>query len=123
MPRVKRGPKRKNRRVKILKLAKGYYGLKSRGHRIARQQVEKGLVSAFAGRKDRKGDFRKLWITRINAAARLNGISYSQLIAGLKLSGSPLDRKVLADIAVRDAAGFTAIAESAKKALANQPRA
>lgn len=123
MPRVKRGPKRKNRRVKILKLAKGYYGLKSRGHRIARQQVEKGLVSAFAGRKDRKGDFRKLWITRINAAARLNGISYSQLIAGLKLSGSPLDRKVLADIAVRDAAGFTAIAESAKKALANRPTA
>ncbi|MFN2442198.1 MAG: 50S ribosomal protein L20 [Thermoanaerobaculia bacterium] len=118
MPRVKRGPKRKNRRSKILKAAKGYYGLKSRGHRIARQQVEKGLVSAFAGRKDRKGEFRKLWITRIGAAARLNGISYSQLMNGLKIAGSPLDRKILADIAVRDAAGFTAIAESAKTALA-----
>src|SRR5713226_907653 len=70
MPRVKRGPKRKNRRTKILKLAKGYFGMKSRGHRIAKQQVEKGLVSAFAGRKDRKGDFRTLWIARINAAAR-----------------------------------------------------
>ena len=69
MPRVKRGPKRKNRRAKILKLAKGYWGMKSRGHRIAKQQVEKGLNSAFAGRKDRKGDFRKLWIARINAAA------------------------------------------------------
>jgi large subunit ribosomal protein L20 len=123
MPRVKRGPKRKNRRAKILKLAKGYYGMKSRGHRIAKQQVEKGLNSAFAGRKDRKGDFRKLWITRISAAARLNGISYSQLMNGLKLAGSPLDRKVLADIAVRDAAGFTAIAESAKTALKNRPPA
>ena len=123
MPRVKRGPKRKNRRVKILKLAKGYYGMKSRGHRIARQQVEKGLVSAFAGRKDRKGEFRKLWITRISAAARLNGISYSQLMSGLRLAGSPLDRKVLADIAVRDAAGFTAVVESAKVALANRPAA
>jgi large subunit ribosomal protein L20 len=120
MPRVKRGPKRKNRRAKILKLAKGYYGMKSRGHRIAKQQVEKGLNSAFAGRKDRKGDFRKLWITRINAAARMNGISYSQLIAGLNLAGSTIDRKVLADIAVRDAAGFTAIVASAKAGLDKQ---
>ena len=120
MPRVKRGPKRKNRRSKILKLAKGYYGMKSRGHRIAKQQVEKGLNSAFAGRKDRKGDFRKLWITRINAAARMNGISYSQLIAGLNLAGSTIDRKVLADIAVRDAAGFTAIVNSAKAGLEKQ---
>jgi len=118
MPRVKRGPKRKNRRAKILKLAKGYYGMKSRGHRIAKEQVERGLNFAFAGRKDRKGEFRKLWIARINAAARLNGLSYSKLIAGLKAAGSTLDRKVLADIAVRDAAAFTAIAESAKKALA-----
>ena len=117
MPRVKRGPKRKNRRAKILKLAKGYWGMKSRGHRIAKQQVEKGLNSAFAGRKDRKGDFRTLWIARINAAARLNGISYSQLIAGLKASGSLVDRKILADIAVRDAAAFTAFAEAAKGAL------
>ena len=116
MPRVKRGPKRKNRRAKILKLAKGYWGMKSRGHRIAKQQVEKALNAAFTGRKDRKGDFRKLWIARINAAARLNGISYSQLIAGLKLSGSTLDRKILADLAVQDAAAFTAVVESARGA-------
>ncbi|HVT45049.1 MAG TPA: 50S ribosomal protein L20 [Thermoanaerobaculia bacterium] len=117
MPRVKRGNKRKNRRGKILKLAKGYYGMKSRGHRIAKLQVERSLNFAFAGRKDRKGDFRKLWIARINAAARLNGMSYSRLIAGLKLAGSPLDRKILADLAVRDAAAFVAVAESARQAL------
>lgn len=117
MPRVKRGNKRKNRRVKILKLAKGYYGMKSRGHRIAKEQVERGLNFAFAGRKDRKGDFRKIWITRINAAARINGISYSQLIAGLKAAGSTIDRKILADLAARDAAAFAVLAESAKKAL------
>lgn len=118
MPRVKRGPKRKNRRSKVLDRASGFYGMKSRGYRIAKQAVDKALNSAFAGRKDRKGDFRKLWIARINAAARANGLSYSQLIAGLKAAGSTLDRKVLADIAVRDAAAFTAIAESAKGALA-----
>jgi len=118
MPRVKRGPKRKNRRAKILKLAKGFYGMRSRGHRIAQQAVDKALNSAFTGRKDRKGEFRKLWIARINAAARQNGMSYSQLIAGLKASGNSLDRKILADIAVRDAAGFTAIVDSAKAALA-----
>ena len=117
MPRVKRGPKRKNRRSKILKLAKGYWGMKSRGHRIAKQQVEKGLNSAFAGRKDRKGDFRKLWIARINAAARANGISYSQLMAGLKAAGSTVDRKILADLAVRDSAAFAALVDSARKAL------
>ena len=117
MPRAKRGPKRKNRRAKILKLAKGYYGMRSRGHRIAKQAVEKGLNYAFTGRKDRKGDFRRLWIARINAAARQNGISYSQLIAGLKASGNEIDRKVLADIAVRDAGAFTALVESARKAL------
>lgn len=117
MPRVKRGPKRKNRRAKILKLAKGYWGMKSRGHRIAKQQVDRGLNFAFAGRKDRKGEFRKLWITRINAAARLNGISYSQLMAGLKAAGSTVDRKILADIAVRDSAAFTAIVSSARAAL------
>ena len=117
MPRVKRGPKRKNRRSKILKLAKGYYGMKSRGHRIAREQVLKALNAAFTGRKDRKGEFRKLWITRINAAARLNGMSYSQLMNGLKLSGNTLDRKILADLAVRDAAAFTSIVESSRSAL------
>ena len=118
MARVKRGPKRKNRRAKILKLAKGFYGMKSRGHRIAKQQVEKALNAAYSGRKDRKGDFRKLWIARINAAARLNGLSYSQFISGLKAAGNTLDRKVLADLAVRDAAAFTALAESAKAGLA-----
>ncbi|HSP35956.1 MAG TPA: 50S ribosomal protein L20 [Thermoanaerobaculia bacterium] len=118
MPRVKRGPKRKNRRAKILKLAKGYWGMKSRGHRIAKQQVDKALNSAFAGRKDRKGDFRRLWIARINAAARQNGISYSQLIAGLKAAGNDIDRKVLADLAVRDSAAFTALVDSARTALA-----
>ena len=123
MPRVKRGPKRKNRRAKVLKLAKGFYGMRSRGHRIAQQAVDKALNAAYTGRKDRKGEFRKLWITRINAAARLNGLSYSQLISGLKLAGSPMDRKVLADIAVRDAAGFTVLAESAKNALASQKTA
>src|SRR5438046_2103887 len=117
MPRVKRGPKRKNRRAKILKLAKGYWGMKSRGHRIAKQQVEKGLNSAFTGRKDRKGQFRKLWIARINAAARSNGMSYSQLMAGLKAAGSTVDRKILADIAVRDAAAFTALVSSARGAI------
>jgi len=118
MARVKRGPKRKNRRVKILKLAKGFYGLKSRGHRIAKQAVDKALNSAFTGRKDRKGDFRKLWIARINAAARLNGMSYSQFISGLKAAGNTLDRKVLADLAVKDAAAFAALVESAKAANA-----
>lgn len=121
MPRVKRGPKRKNRRTKILKLAKGFYGMKSRGHRIAKQAVDKALNSAFTGRKDRKGEFRSLWITRINAAARLNGMSYSQLIAGLKAAGSDLDRKVLADLAVRDEAAFAAIVTAAKNALGNKP--
>ena len=123
MPRVKRGPKRKNRRVKILKLAKGFYGMRSRGHRIAQQAVDKALNSAFTGRKDRKGDFRTLWIARINAAARLNRMSYSTFIAGLKAAGNTLDRKVLADIAVRDAAAFTALTESAKAGLATQKTA
>ena len=123
MPRVKRGPKRKNRRAKILKLAKGFYGMRSRGHRIAQQAVDKALNSAFTGRKDRKGDFRKLWIARINAAARLNGMSYSTFIAGLKAAGNTMDRKVLADMAVRDAAGFAALAEAAKGALGKQKNA
>jgi large subunit ribosomal protein L20 len=123
MPRVKRGPKRKNRRAKILKLAKGFYGMRSRGHRIAQQAVDKALNSAFTGRKDRKGEFRKLWIARINAAARQNGMSYSQFISGLKAAGNTLDRKILADIAVRDAAAFTALAESAKSGLAKQKTA
>ena len=104
-------------------LASGYWGMKSRGYRIAMQAVDRSLNFAFTGRKDRKGDFRKLWIARISAAARLNGISYSQLIAGLKAAGNTLDRKVLADIAVRDAAGFTAIVQTAKSALEKQQKA
>jgi large subunit ribosomal protein L20 len=123
MPRVKRGPKRKNRRVKILKLAKGFYGMKSRGHRIAKQAVDKALNSAFTGRKDRKGDFRKLWITRINAAARLSGMSYSQFMAGMKAAGSELDRKVLADMAIHDAAAFASLVGGARKALDKQKTA
>ena len=120
MPRVKRGPKRKNRRKKVLKLASGFFGMRSRGHRIAQQAVDKALNAAFTGRKDRKGDFRKLWIARINAAARLNGMSYSKFISGLKAAGNTLDRKILADLAVRDAAAFTALAEAAKNALAKK---
>jgi large subunit ribosomal protein L20 len=116
--RVRRGPKRKNRRKKILKLAKGYWGMKSRGHRIAKEQVERSLNFAYSGRKEKKRDFRRLWIVRINAAARTNGLSYSRLMAGLKAAGSEVDRKVLADLAVHDAAAFTAIAETAKGALA-----
>jgi large subunit ribosomal protein L20 len=116
--RVKRGPKRKNRRKKILKLAKGYWGMKSRGHRIAKEQVERSLNFAYSGRKEKKRDFRRMWIVRINAAARTNGLSYSRLMAGLKAAGSEVDRKVLADLAVHDAAAFAAIAETAKGALA-----
>jgi len=118
MPRVKRGPKRKNRRKKILDLAKGYYGLKSKGHRIALEQVEKGLDYAYRDRKARKREFRGLWIVRINAAARLHELSYSRLISGLKKAGADIDRKALADIAVNDPVAFAAIASQAKGALA-----
>jgi len=118
MPRVKRGPKRKNRRAKILKLAKGFYGMRSRGHRIAQQAVDKALNSAFAGRKDRKGDFRKLWIARINAAARLNGTTYSRLIDGLAKANIIIDRKMLADLAVREPQAFAQLAQQATAAQA-----
>ncbi|MDX1582374.1 MAG: 50S ribosomal protein L20 [Thermoanaerobaculia bacterium] len=117
--RVKRGPKRKNSRKKILKLAKGYYGMKSRSHQVAKEQVERSLNFAYTGRKQKKRQFRRLWIVRINAAARENGLSYSRMIAGLKAAGNEVDRKVLADLAVNDKAGFAALAEQAKSALAN----
>ena len=117
MARVKRGNVRKNRRKKILKQAKGYYGLKSRGHRIAKQAVDRSLAFAYRDRRQKKRQMRRLWIARINAAARLNGLSYSRFIAGLKRAGSSLDRKVLADMAVRDAVAFASVAEAAKKAL------
>lgn len=117
MARVKRGNVRKNRRKKILKQAKGYYGLKSRGHRVAKQAVDRSLAFAYRDRRQRKRQMRRLWISRINAAARLNGLSYSRFINGLKQSGTELDRKVLADLAVRDAAAFAKLAETAREAL------
>ena len=120
MPRVKRGPKRKNRRKKILKLASGYYGVKSKGHRVAREQVEKGLDYAFRDRRARKREFRGIWIVRINAAARLHELSYSRLISGLKKAGADIDRKVLAEIAVTDPTAFGKIATQAKAALGPQ---
>ena len=112
--RVKRGSNRKDRRKKILNLAEGYWGGKSRLHRTAKIQVEKSLQYAYRDRKQRKRQFRSLWITRINAAARLNGMTYSTFIAGLKEVGCDLDRKVLADLAVRDPQAFGQLAELAK---------
>lgn len=116
--RVKRGNKRVQRRKKILALASGYYGTKSKAHRMAKQAVDKSLNYAYRDRRQKKRNFRSLWIVRINAAARLHDLSYSRLISGLKKAGSNLDRKILADLAVRDAVGFAALAEMAKKALA-----
>ncbi len=116
MPRVKRGNKRKEYRKKILKRASGYFLTKSKLYQAAEEAVERGLKFAYRGRREKKRQFRSLWIVRIGAAAKLNGMSYSQLIHGLKLAGIELDRKVLADIAVRDAATFGRIAEVAKSA-------
>jgi large subunit ribosomal protein L20 len=118
MPRVKRGTKRNDRRKKILKRASGYFLTKSKLYQAAQEAVERGLKFAYIGRRQKKRQYRSLWIVRIGAAAKINGLSYSQLIHGLKTAGVELDRKILADIAVRDAAGFTALAEQAKKALA-----
>ena len=115
--RIKRGVNAVKKRRKILKLAKGYFGNKSKSYRIAREAVMKSLNYAFIGRRLRKRDFRRLWIVRINAAARLNNISYSKLMHGLKVAGINLNRKVLADLAVNDAAAFTQLAEKAKAAL------
>ncbi|MDQ7056743.1 MAG: 50S ribosomal protein L20 [Persephonella sp.] len=117
--RVK-GPSSKKHKKKILKLAKGYYGTKHRSYRRAKEQVIRSLQYEYRDRRLRKRDFRKLWITRINAAARLNGLSYSQFIHGLKLAGIDLNRKMLADIAVTDPEGFTKLAETAKSALAQR---
>jgi large subunit ribosomal protein L20 len=118
MARVKRGTKRTDRRKKILGLAKGYYGTHSKSHRIAKLAVDKALGYAYRDRRQKKRQLRALWIVRINAAARLHGLSYSRLIAGLKAAGSLLDRKILADLAVRDAQAFAGIAETARRALA-----
>lgn len=120
MPRAKRGNKRLERRKKILKLAKGYRGTKSKLYRSAKESVERGLNFAYTGRKLKKRDFRSLWIVRIGAAARLNGINYSQLMHGLKVAGIELDRKVLADLAVNQPDAFAAVVTQAKNALDNK---
>ena len=117
MPRVKGGTVTRRRRKKILKLAKGYFGSKHRLYKVANQQVMKSLMYAYRDRRQRKRDFRKLWITRINAAARMNGLSYSRLMHGLKLAGLEVIRKMLADLAVNDAAAFTQLANIAKENL------
>jgi len=122
MPRAKRGNKRLERRKKILKLAKGYRGTKSKLYRSAKESVERGLNFAYTGRKLKKRDFRSLWIVRIGAAARLNGLNYSQFMHGLKLAGIELDRKILADFAAKQPEAFTALAAQVKTALENKPQ-
>ena len=117
MARVTGGTASINRHKKVLKLARGYRGRSGNCYRLALQRLEKALQYAYRDRRNKKRDFRGLWIQRINAAARLNGLTYSTLMGGLKVANITLDRKALADIAVHDAAGFTAIAEQAKKAL------
>ena len=118
MARIKGGLNAKKRHNRVLKLAKGYYGAGSKQYRIAKQSVMRALTSAYAGRKQRKRDFRKLWIARINAASRINGLSYSQFMHGLKLAGVDMNRKMLADLAVNDAEGFATLVELAKNKLA-----
>ena len=115
MPRVRRGKKRKERRKKIMALAKGFKGKRGTSHRVAKQAVMKALRNSYIDRRRKKRDFRRLWITRISAAAKLNGISYSELIGGLDRRGVAINRKILADIAVRDERAFSALAEIAKE--------
>lgn len=117
MPRVKGGTVTRKRRKKIIKLSKGYYGSKHTLFKTAKEQVMKSYTYAYRDRRQKKRDFRRLWIARINAAARINGMSYSTLIHGLKLAGIEMNRKMLADLAVTDAAAFAAVAEQAKAAL------
>ncbi|WP_455722063.1 50S ribosomal protein L20 [Agathobacter sp.] len=118
MARVKGGLGAKKRHNRTLKLAKGYRGARSKQYRVAKQSVMRALTSSYAGRKERKRQFRQLWIARINAAARINGLSYSQFMHGLKLANVDLNRKVLADMAVTDAEGFAKLVEVAKSKLA-----
>jgi large subunit ribosomal protein L20 len=118
MPRVKTGVVRRRRHKKILKLAKGFYQGRRKHFRKAKEQLERSMMYAFRDRKQKKRDFRKLWIVRINAATRLNGMNYSTFMNGLKKAGITLDRKILADMAMNDAAAFTALAEASKAALA-----
>ncbi|PLR81505.1 50S ribosomal protein L20 [Bacillus canaveralius] len=115
MPRVKGGTVTRKRRKKVLKLAKGYYGSKHTLYKVANQQVMKSLMYAFRDRRQKKRDFRKLWITRINAAARINGLSYSRLMHGLKLAGIDVNRKMLAELAVSDDKAFAELANTAKQ--------
>ena len=123
MPRVRRGTKRHDKRRKVLKQAKGYYGARSKAYRIAKQAVDRALAFSYRDRRQRKRQFRRLWIARINAAARANGMSYSRLMDGLKKSGSQLDRKMLADLAVREPETFAKLAEKAREALEGAARA
>ncbi len=118
MARIKGGLNAKKKHNRVLKLAKGYRGARSKQYRVAKQSVMRALTSAYAGRKERKRQFRQLWIARINAAARMNGLSYSKFMYGLKLANVELNRKVLADMAINDAAGFATLAEIAKSKLA-----
>ena len=118
MARIKGGLNAKKKHNRVLKLAKGYRGARSKQYRVAKQSVMRALTSSYAGRKERKRQFRQLWIARINAAARMNGISYSKFMYGLKLAGVELNRKVLADLAVNDAEGFKTLAELAKSKIA-----
>ena len=118
MARIKGGLGAKKRHNRVLKLAKGYRGARSKQYRVAKQSVMRALTSSYAGRKQKKRQFRQLWIARINAAARINGLSYSKFMYGLKLAGVEMNRKVLADMAVNDAAGFATLAELAKSKLA-----
>jgi large subunit ribosomal protein L20 len=117
MSRVRRGSRRAQRRKKILKQAKGYYGTKSRAHRVAKLAVDRSLKFAYRDRRQKKRNFRSLWIVRINAAARLNGLSYNRMIEGLKKADSEINRKMLADLAVRDPKAFADLVEVAKGAL------
>ena len=116
MPRVKRGPHRRAKRKKLLKRAKGYYATKSKLYQAAQEAVDKALNYAYAGRRRKKRDFRRLWVVRINAAARANGLSYGQFINGLKAAGVGLDRKSLAELAVNHPAAFASLAEQAQRA-------
>ncbi|MCR4909564.1 MAG: 50S ribosomal protein L20 [Lachnospiraceae bacterium] len=118
MARIKGGLNAKKRHNRVLKLAKGYRGARSKQYRIAKQSVMRALAASFAGRKQKKRDFRKLWIARINAAARANGISYSNFMHGLKEAGVDINRKMLAEMAVNDASGFTTLADLAKSKIA-----
>ena len=118
MARIKGGMNAKKKHNRVLKLAKGYRGARSKQYRVAKQSVMRELTSSYAGRKERKRQFRQLWIARINAAARLNGLSYSKFMYGLKTAGVDINRKMLAEIAVNDAEGFKPLAELAKKNIA-----